>query len=103
MPCRRSAARRSSPCPMATTAGASTSASKERARLSSSRSDRIFAGVFAKGRGATETGDEAWLPALLAVERALAHATGADIDEAAFDPARYDLGEIGRAASAGGN
>src|SRR3954471_695030 len=99
MPCRRSAARRSSPCPMATSAGASTSASRERARLSSSRSDRIFAGVFAHGRGAAETGDEAWLRALLDVERALAKATGADAPEAAFDPAAYDLEAIGRAAA----
>jgi 3-carboxy-cis,cis-muconate cycloisomerase len=72
-------------------------------RLSSSRSDRIFAGVFAHGRGAPETGDEAWLRALLDVERVLAGATGAELPDEAFDPARFDLEAIGLAAASGGN
>src|SRR4051794_40567120 len=101
MPCRRSAGRRSSPCPTATTAGASTSASRERARLSSSRSDRIFAGVFAHGRGAGETGDEAWLQALLDVEAALAKATGVQLGPLRAQD--FDLEAIGRAAAQGGN
>jgi len=64
---------------------------------------RIFAGLFAHGRAAVETGDEAWLRALLDVERALAKATGAGLPDDAFDPERFDLEAIGRAAAGGGN
>lgn len=71
--------------------------------LPSTRSDRIFAGVFAHGRGASETGDEAWLKALLDVEAALARATGADIPSDAFDPTRFDIEALGQASAAGGN
>jgi len=54
------------------------------APVSSSRSDRIFAGVFAHSRGAGETGDEAWLRATLDVERVLAKVTGAELPDEAL-------------------
>jgi 3-carboxy-cis,cis-muconate cycloisomerase len=50
-----------------------------------------------------ETGDDAWLQALLDVEAALARATGVDAPDDVFDASRYDLEEIGRSAVAGGN
>src|SRR3954471_9974472 len=97
-PCRPSGGGRPPPARTARSAGGSTSGSRERARLSSSRSDRIFAGVFAHGPGAAETGDEAWLRALVDVERALARATGVDLGEV-----ELDLDEIGRESAKGGN
>jgi 3-carboxy-cis,cis-muconate cycloisomerase len=88
---------------------ASTSGSRGRTRLSSSPSDGLFAGVFARGDGATQTSDRAWLQALLDFEAALARACdsvglvprdAADAISAACAAGLYDIGEIGRQSAA---
>src|SRR6188472_92689 len=90
---------------------ASTSACKERARLSSSPSDGLFAGVFARGDAAAQTSDGAWLQAMLDFEAALARACGsvglipgeaAGPIAAACDASLYDVGEIGHDSAATG-
>ncbi|WP_159943270.1 MULTISPECIES: 3-carboxy-cis,cis-muconate cycloisomerase [unclassified Nocardiopsis] len=72
----------------------------------------LFDGVFDHGPAAALTDDTAWLQALLDVEAALAHALAdsgllaperADAVAAACTAARYDPGELGRAAAGGGN
>lgn len=89
----------------------STSISRGHGRLSSSRSE-LFAGVFARGAAAGEVDDRAWLSAMLEVEAALARAcalqglipqAAADAIAEACDPARFDIGGLGRRAASGGN
>jgi 3-carboxy-cis,cis-muconate cycloisomerase len=97
-------------CP-ATGRTGSTSGSRGRTRLSSSPSDGLFAGVFARGDGATQTSDRAWLQALLDFEAALTRACAsvglvpsdaADAITAACDAPLYDVGEIGRQSAVTG-
>src|ERR1019366_4194487 len=52
----------------------STSISKALTKLSSSRSDALFGGIYARGGTSAETDDRAWLQAMLDVEAALARA-----------------------------
>src|SRR4051794_40130978 len=52
----------------------STSGSRGQARPSSSRSERLFGGIYARGEVAACVSDEAWLQAMLDVEAALARA-----------------------------
>jgi len=47
--------------------------------------------------------DTAWLEAMLRAELALARAAGADVDEAAFDPALYDVAGLCEQGRAAGN
>jgi 3-carboxy-cis,cis-muconate cycloisomerase len=47
--------------------------------------------------------DTAWLDAMLRVERALARASGVELDEAAFDPALYDVERLAEEGRAEGN
>jgi len=86
----------------------STSTSKGPGRPSSSPSERLLGGIFARGEAAAETGDEALLGAMLDVEAALARAwarTGAipagdaDAIAAACDPARFDVAALGAEAA----
>lgn len=85
-----------------------TSASRGPGKLSSSRSDGLFGGLYARGGAAARVSDEAWLAAMLDAESALAHACateGVIAEEAAraIDMAcrtgSFDAGEIGREAA----
>src|SRR4051812_26162298 len=58
----------------ATTGTASTSGSRGPARPSSSMSDGLFGGIYARGEVADAVGDAAWLQAMLDAEAALARA-----------------------------
>ncbi|MCW2608763.1 MAG: 3-carboxy-cis,cis-muconate cycloisomerase [Cryptosporangiaceae bacterium] len=72
----------------------------------------LFDGVLARGAVRDQVGDTAWLQAMLDAEAALAYA-GAEVGLIGRDQAgtiaafcrvdRYDLGELGRDAAAGGN
>jgi 3-carboxy-cis,cis-muconate cycloisomerase len=53
----------------------STSGSRGQAKPSSSRSERLFGGIYARGEVAACVSDEAWLQAMLDVEAALARAS----------------------------
>ena len=55
-------------------ATSSTSGSRGQARPSSSQSERLFGGIYARGEVAARVSDEAWLQAMLDVEAALARA-----------------------------
>jgi 3-carboxy-cis,cis-muconate cycloisomerase len=78
--------------------------------VTSSGHDGLFAGLF--DRGAADTGDRAWLQALLDTEAALARAVeraglapegaGAAVSAAA-DAAQFDVADLGRQAAATGN
>uniref|UniRef100_UPI001FE7EA78 lyase family protein n=1 Tax=Allorhizocola rhizosphaerae TaxID=1872709 RepID=UPI001FE7EA78 len=82
-------------------------------RQSSSPSEAgLFDAIGAHGAVRDEVSDSAWLAALLEVETALAYAHAAagtipsehaEAIEAACDPARLDVAEIGRAAASAGN
>ena len=82
-------------------------------RPSSSPSDGLFDGVLGRGGAAEEVHDGAWLRALLDVEAALAMACAAAglvppaaataIVRACRDAGAYDLGLLGRQATAEGN
>jgi 3-carboxy-cis,cis-muconate cycloisomerase len=71
--------------------------------------NKLFAGTYARGRGADELNGEAWLRAMLEVEAALAAASAelgliaadaaAAIVEAAADPERFDLDAIATAGA----
>ncbi|MDA0564080.1 3-carboxy-cis,cis-muconate cycloisomerase [Streptomonospora sp. S1-112] len=72
----------------------------------------MFGGVFAAGPAAEETGDRAWLRALLDAEAALARAHAriglvapehAEAITAACDPDRFDAAALGAAATGAGN
>jgi 3-carboxy-cis,cis-muconate cycloisomerase len=85
----------------------STSASKDRARLSSSTSE-LFGGLYARGGAADQVSDSSWLQAMLDVEAALARACAraGEIPEAAAEAIarecraeRFDLPELARAAA----
>ena len=65
-----------------------TSTSKGLGRLSSSRSDGLFAGIYARGAVAAAVSDEAWVQAMLDVEAAL----GGPQQSAT----EVDVGELGR-------
>src|SRR4051794_5829649 len=81
----------------------STSASKVPARPSSSPSDGLFGGPYARGGAAAAVSDEAWLQALPDVEAALARATAppaaAQAIAAACRAERFDVAALGRAAA----
>jgi 3-carboxy-cis,cis-muconate cycloisomerase len=83
----------------------STSVSREPARPSSSPSDSLFGGTYARGGAAWEVTDAAWLAAMLEAEAALARAcagagsisaAAAGAITAACEPARFDIGALGR-------
>ena len=85
----------------------STSASRGRARPSSSRCEDLFAGTYARGQAPACVRGEAWLEAMLEVEstlaRACAHEGMIAADSAqriavACDPSGFDLAEIARGA-----
>lgn len=72
----------------------------------------LFDGVLARGAGAAETGDDAWLRAMLDVEAALARAEAsagvipdraAGAIAAACDARRFDAARLGADAAASGN
>jgi 3-carboxy-cis,cis-muconate cycloisomerase len=85
---------------------------KERTRLSSSPSEGLFSGIFARGAAAEAVSDRAWLQAMLDVEAALARACSArglisadaaDAIAAVCDGEGFDVQQLGRAAAGGGN
>src|SRR5829696_6336899 len=87
----------------------STSGSRARPRPSSSMSDGLFGGTYARGDAAAAVGDAAWLAAMLDVEAALARACARDglipddaaeaIAAACARPQAFDLEAIGREAA----
>jgi 3-carboxy-cis,cis-muconate cycloisomerase len=88
----------------------STSVFKGRAKPFSSRSDQLFGALYGRGEVALQTGDDAWLQAMLDAEAALARACAAEglipagageAIAAACDGDAYDAGEIGAQAGAG--
>lgn len=88
---------------------ASTSASRAPKRLSSSTSEDVFSGIYARGAAAAAVSGEAWLQAMLDVEAALARACAREgdmLDDAAEQIAavclaeRFDLRAIAREGAA---
>ena len=84
----------------------STSASKVPARPSSSLSDGVFAGTYARGAVAPAVSDTAWLQAMLDAEAALARAQAdlisaqaAETIAAACRAERFDAGALAAAAA----
>lgn len=68
-----------------------TSTSRDRARLSSSRSEGLFTGTYARGAAADAVSDAAWVQALLDVEAALGGP--------AVSVSEIDVAELGRQAA----
>jgi len=62
-----------------------------------------FGPLFVPAAVLDAVGDRAWLAAMLRAELALARASGASVDESAFDPALYDFGRICEEGRATGN
>jgi len=90
---------------------ASTSTSRGPRRLSSSPSEGLFDGLYARGASAAQVDDRAWLQALLDVEAALARACAreelipahaAETIAAAARAERFDAAALGREAARSG-
>src|SRR4051812_26837950 len=81
----------------------STCTSRGRTKLSSSTSEGLFSGLFARGRVAAEVSDRAWLQAMLDFEAALARAVAPEDAGEAIAAAcvaeGFDVEEIGRTAA----
>src|SRR4051812_33850231 len=82
----------------------STCTSRGRTKLSSSTSEGLFSGLFARGRVAAEVSDRAWLQAMLDFEAALARAVApADAAEAIATACvaddGFDMAEIGQSTA----